>query len=156
MASVAALVAVHLTGFAALHSHMADLATPVTFYFITKFLDVAKASAGIALLLVGMVAVAGHVASLATAVATLLPLLLGLLAVTGNMAAPVAVVAGILGLFTVPGNVTLLSTAIAEQILSSSSAPAAATPSSFGTVLDPMPRTATSEALATAHLHNLP
>lgn len=68
--------------------------SPVTFYFITKFLDVAKASAGIALLLVGMVAVAGHVASLATAVATLLPLLLGLLAVTGNMAAPVAVVAG--------------------------------------------------------------
>lgn len=68
--------------------------SPVTFDFITKFLDVAKATAGIALLLVGMVTVAGHVASLATAVATLLPLLLGLLAVTGNMAAPVAVVAG--------------------------------------------------------------
>lgn len=42
-----------------------------------------------------------------------------------------------------------------KSTLSSSSAPAAATPSSFGTVLDPMPRTATSEALATAHLHNL-
>ena len=68
--------------------------SPVTFDFIAEFLDVTKATAGIALLLVGMVTVTGHVASLATAVAALLPLLFGLLAVPGNMATPVAVVAG--------------------------------------------------------------
>lgn len=68
--------------------------SPVTFHFITEFLDVAKAPAGVALLLVGVVTVAGHVAGLATAVAHLLPLLLGFLAVPRDMASPVAVVAG--------------------------------------------------------------
>ena len=53
-----------------------------------------KAPTGIALLLVGVVTVAGHMASLATVVAHLLPLLLGLLAVSGDMATPAAVVAG--------------------------------------------------------------
>lgn len=67
--------------------------SPVTFHLIAKFLDVAKPSAGIALLLVGMITVAGHVTSFAAGVAELLPLLFGLLAVPGNVAAPVAVVA---------------------------------------------------------------
>lgn len=51
-------------------------------------------AAGVALLLVGVVAVSGHVAGFATVVADLLPLLLGLLAVSGDVATPAAVVAG--------------------------------------------------------------
>lgn len=66
---------------------------PVTFHLIAKFLNVAKPTAGVALLLVGMVTVTGHVASFATGVAQLLPLLFGLLAVPGNVTTPVAVVA---------------------------------------------------------------
>ena len=53
----------------------------------------AKPTAGVALLLVGMIAVTGHVASFAAGVAELLPLLFGLLAVPGNVTTPVAVVA---------------------------------------------------------------
>lgn len=53
----------------------------------------AKPTAGVALLLVGMITVTGHVTSFAAGVAELLPLLFGLLAVPGNVATPVAVVA---------------------------------------------------------------
>lgn len=69
------------------------LASPVTFHFIAKFLDVAKRSTGEALLLVGMIALAGHVTSFSAVVALLLPLPFGLLAVPGNVTALVAVVA---------------------------------------------------------------
>lgn len=66
---------------------------PVTFHLIAKFLDVAKPTTGVALLLVGMITVASHVTSFAAGVAQLLPLLFGLLAIPGNVATPVAVVA---------------------------------------------------------------
>jgi len=155
VASLATVVAVHLTGFAALNSNMADLTTPVTLHFVTELLDVTEASTGVALLLVGMVAVPGHMASLATVVAALLPLLPWLLAVPGNMTTPVAVVARILGLFTVPGNVALFSASVAEKILSSSSAPAATTSSSIGAILSPVPRAATAETLTVTHFHSL-
>lgn len=68
-------------------------ASPVTFHFIAEFLDVAKLAAGVALLLVRMFAVAGHVASFPTVVTQVLPLPFGLLAVPGNVATLVAVVA---------------------------------------------------------------
>lgn len=115
MACLSAVVAVSLVGFTAMHSDVADIATPVTFHLIAKFLDVAKPAAGIALLFVCAVTVAGHVARLAAGVADLLPLLFGLLAVPGNVASPVAVVARILSLVTVPGHVSLFSTPITEQ-----------------------------------------
>ena len=51
-------------------------------------------AAGIALLLVGMVAVPGQVAGFAAVVAALLSLPLGLLAVLGNVASSAAVIAG--------------------------------------------------------------
>lgn len=53
----------------------------------------AKPTARVALLLVGVITVAGHVAGFATSVAQMLPLLFGLLAVPGNVTTPVAVVA---------------------------------------------------------------
>lgn len=53
----------------------------------------AKLAAGVALLLVGMVAVTGHVASFSAVVTQLLPLPLGLLTIPGNVATLVAVVA---------------------------------------------------------------
>ncbi len=53
----------------------------------------AKPTTGVALLLIGMITLAGHVAGFAAGVAELLPLLFGLLAVPGNVAAPVTVVA---------------------------------------------------------------
>lgn len=157
MACLSAVVAVSLAGFTAMHSNVTNLTTPVTFHLITKFLDVAKPSARVTLLLIGMITVAGHVTSLAAGVAKLLPLLFGLLAVPGNVATPVAVVARILSLVTVPGHVSLVSTPIAEQLLASSPTPAASTcTASIGAMLDPMPRAATSKALAVAaHLHYL-
>lgn len=69
------------------------MASPVTFHFIAKFLDVAKRPTGEALLLIGMIALAGHVTSFSAVVALLLPLPFGLLAVPGNVTTPVAVVA---------------------------------------------------------------
>lgn len=66
---------------------------PVALDFFTAFLDVTKAPTGIALLLVGMVTVACHVACLATVVAALLTLLLGLLAISGDVPTPATVVA---------------------------------------------------------------
>lgn len=68
-------------------------ASPVTFHFIAKFLDVAKLAAGVALLLVRMFAITGHVASFPAVVTQVLPLPFGLLAVPGNVATLVAVVA---------------------------------------------------------------
>lgn len=67
--------------------------SPVTFHLIAQFLDVAKPTARVALLLIGMIAIARHVTSFATGVAQLLPLFFGLLAIPGNVATPVAVVA---------------------------------------------------------------
>ena len=66
---------------------------PVTFHFIAKLLDVAYPAAGVAFLLVGVIAVTGHVAGLPTGVAELLSLPFGLLTVPGNVTTPVAVVA---------------------------------------------------------------
>lgn len=99
-----------------MHSNVTNLTTPVTFHLVAKFLDVAKPTAGVALLLVGMITVTSHMASFAASVAELLPLLFGLLAVPGNVATPVTVVARILSLVTVPGHVSLVSTPIAEQL----------------------------------------
>lgn len=67
--------------------------SPVTFHLIAKFLDVAKPTAGVAFLLVGMVTLSGHVTSFAAGVAELLSLLSGLLAVPENVASAAAVVA---------------------------------------------------------------
>lgn len=53
----------------------------------------AKATAGVAFLLVGMITVAGHVTGFSTGVAKLLPLFLRLLAVPGDVTTLVAVVA---------------------------------------------------------------
>lgn len=66
---------------------------PVTFHLIAQLLDVAKPTAGVALLLIGVIAVTGHVTSFPASVAELLSLLFGLLAVPGNVTTPVAVVA---------------------------------------------------------------
>lgn len=86
MARLSTFVAVGLTGFSALHRNVTNFSTPtgddslvratckgftkiivqdskhspVTFHLVTKLLDVAKAAAGVALLLVG-VAIPGHV-----------------------------------------------------------------------------------------------
>ena len=88
--------------------------SPVALHFGAVFLDVPELAAGVALLLVGVVAVAGQVAGLAAVVAALLPLPLGLLAVLGDVAASAAVIAGILLKVTVLGKVTRLSTAITD------------------------------------------
>lgn len=108
----------------------------------------AKLAAGVALLLVRMFAIAGHVASFPAVVTQVLPLPFGLLAVPGNVATLVAVVAccgekstiythrindcyeltscqlelrrnrtpTVFRLITVPGDVSVLSTAIAELV----------------------------------------
>lgn len=152
MTGLATVVAVDLAGLAAVHGNMTDLTTPVALDFFTAFLNVAKTSTGIALLLVGMVTVTSHMARLAASVAHLLPLLLRLLALSGNVASTAAVVAGILSPFTVPGNVTRFSTAIAELIFTSA-ASLASSPSSIRTVLDPVTSTAAPKALITTHLH---
>lgn len=52
-----------------------------------------KRPTGEALLLIGMIAFAGHVTRFSAVVALLLPLPFGLLAVPGNVTTPVAVVA---------------------------------------------------------------
>lgn len=68
--------------------------SPVALDFGAVFLDVPELAAGVALLLVGVVAVAGQVAGLAAVVAALLPLPLGLLAVLGDVATSATVIAG--------------------------------------------------------------
>lgn len=118
VARLSTFVAVGLTGFSAVHGDMTKLSTPVTFHLVTKLLDVAKAAAGVALLLIG-IAITGHVTGLATGVAELLPLLFGLSTFTRNVASPVAVVARILWLVTVPGQVPWVSAPIAVQVLAS-------------------------------------
>lgn len=127
MACLSAVVAVGLATFTTVHGDVTNLATPVTFHLIAKFLDVAKPTAGVAFLLVGMVTLSGHVTSFAAGVAELLSLLSGLLAVPENVASAAAVVACILSLVTLPGHVSLFSTTIAEQLLGSSPAPDTAT-----------------------------
>lgn len=68
--------------------------SPVAFDFLAALLDVSKATAGVALLLVGVVAVPCHVSGLSTVVAQLLSLLLRLLAVSGDVTSSAAVIAG--------------------------------------------------------------
>lgn len=156
MARLSAVVAVSLTGFTALHSDMTNLTTPVTFHLITDLLDVTKRSTGVALLLIGMVAVTSHVTSFAAGVAQLLPLLFGLLAVARNVATPVAVVARIFSLVTVPCHVSLVAAAIAEQLSSPAPPSTSSCAAGTGAMLDPMPRAATSKTLTVAaHLHYL-
>lgn len=140
-----------------MHSNVTDVATPVTFHLSAKLLDVAKPSAGVALLLISMITVPGHVASFAAGVAQLLPLLFRFLAVPRNVTTPVAIVACILSLVTVPGHMSLVTTPITEQLLSTSPTPATSTRTTgIRAVLDPMTRAATSKTLTVAvHLHNL-
>lgn len=70
------------------------VSSPVAFDLITVLLEVSEAATGVALLLVGVVAVPGHVSGLPTVVAQLFSLLFGLLAVPGDVTAPAAVVTG--------------------------------------------------------------
>lgn len=93
---------------------MTSFATPVALDLGAVLLDVPELAAGVALLLVGVVAVAGQVAGLAAVVAALLPLPLGLLAVLGDVAASAAVIAGILLKVAVLGKVARLATAVAD------------------------------------------
>lgn len=139
MARISAVVAVSLAGFSAMQSHVAGIATPVAFHLIAHFLDVTNLTAGVALLGVCMVTVAGHVAGFAADVAELLPLLFGLLAVPGNMATPVAVVARILSLVTVPGHMSLVSTPITEQLSSPTLAASTWTTGTIRAMLGPVP-----------------
>lgn len=150
MAGLPAVVAVDFAGLAALDGHVSDLAAPVALDFLAAFLDVTEAAAGVALLLVGVVAVAGHVTGFAAVVADLLPLLLGLLAVPGDVAASAAVVARVLSPLTVPRDVARLSAAIAEQIFAPATALATSTPS-IRTVLDPVAGAAATKTLVAAH-----
>ena len=79
---------------AAAQAPAAPSSSPVALDLGAVLLDVPELAAGVALLLVGMVAVASQVAGLAAVVAALLPLPLGLLAVLGDVAASAAVIAG--------------------------------------------------------------
>lgn len=150
----ATVVAVDFTRLTALHSNVANLTTPVALDFFTAFLNVSKSSTRVALLLIGVVTVASHMAGLATVVTHLLPLLFGLLAVSGDVASPATVVAGIFSSFTVSSNMARLSTAVTEKIFSSSTT-FATSPSSIWTVLDPVASAAATKALVAAHLLNL-
>lgn len=135
-----------------MHGDMADLPTPVAFDPVAAFLDVSKAAAGVALLLVGVVTVACHVSSLAAVVAHLLALFLRFLAVSGDVTSSATVITGILSPLTVSGDVSELPTAITEQIFASATtfpSPSAAA----GTVLHPVATAATTETLITAHHH---
>lgn len=138
---------------------MTSFATPVALHFGAVFLDVPELAAGVALLLVGVVAVAGQVARLAAVVAALLPLPLGLLAVLGDVAASAAVIAGILLKVTVLGKVTRLSTAITDvwkrrgdKLETSATASHSTTAASTsGALPGPVARPSALEALVAAH-----
>ena len=94
---------------------MTSFTTPVALHFGAVFLDVPELPAGVALLLVRVVALAGQVARLAAVVAALLPLPPGLLAVLGDVAASAAVIAGFILLeITILGKMTRLTTAITD------------------------------------------
>lgn len=150
MAGFSAVVAVDFAGLAALDGDVSDLAAPVALDFLAALLDVSEAAAGVALLLVGVVAVAGHVTGFTAVVAHLLPLLLGLLAVPGDVTASATVVARILSPLTVPRNVARFSAAIAEKIFPPATALATST-SSIWTVLDPVASAAATKTLVAAH-----
>lgn len=137
MTGLAAVVAVYLGRFTALHCNMPDLATPVTLDFVTQFLDVSEPSAGVALLLIGMVTVSRNMAGFAAVVAALLSFLFGFFTISGNMSTPMTIIACILGLFAIPCNVALLSTPVTEEILSSAPS-SSATTTSIRTVFDPV------------------
>lgn len=151
VAGLAAVIAVDFICFAALHSNMTDLTAPVALDFITAFLDVTETSTGVALLFIGMWTFTCQMACLATVVADWLPLLLGLLAVPRDVATPTTVVACVFSQFTVPGDVAWYSTAIAEEIFSSTTA--LGTPTSR-TILNPMARAATTIAIVATHRTN--
>lgn len=68
--------------------------SPVAFDLFTALLNVSEATAGVALLLVGVVAIPRHVSSLPAVVAQLLSLLLRLLAVPGDVTSSATVIAG--------------------------------------------------------------
>lgn len=132
---------------------MSDLPTPVAFDFLAAFLDMSETAAGIALLLVGVVAVPGHVSCLPTVVAKLLSLLLRLLAVSGDVTSSATVITGVLGPLTVSGDVSEFPAAITEQIFASApSFPSSST--ATRTVLHPVTAAATPETLITAHHHD--
>lgn len=131
---------------------MADLPTPVAFDLVAAFLNVSKAAAGVALLLVGVVAVPGHVAALPTVVAQLLSLLLRLLAVSGDVTCSLAVITGVLSLLTVSGDMSGFPTSITEQIFASATTFRSSSPSTW-TVFHPVTTAATAETLITAHHH---
>lgn len=65
---------------------------PVALDFVAQFLDVSESTAGVTLLLVGVVAVSGHVSGFTTVIAALLTLLLWLLTVPGDVTTPVTVI----------------------------------------------------------------
>lgn len=138
---------------------MTSFATPVALHFGAVFLDVPELAAGVALLLVGVVAVAGQVAGLAAVVAALLPLPLGLLAVLGDVAASATVIAGILLKVTVLGKVTRLTTAITDvwkrrgdKLETSATASHSTTSASTsGALPGPVARPSALEALVAAH-----
>lgn len=145
---------------------MTSFATPVALHFGAVFLDVPELAAGVALLLVGVVAVAGQVAGLAAVVAALLPLPLGLLAVLGDVAASAAVIAGILLKVTVLGKVTRLSTAITDvwkrrgdkletsirgKTTSATASHSTTAASTSGALPGPVARPSALEALVAAH-----
>lgn len=138
---------------------MTSFATPVALDFGAVFLDVPELAAGVALLLVGVVAVAGQVAGLAAVVAALLPLPLGLLAVLGDVATSATVIAGILLKVTVLGKVTRLTTAITDvwkrrgdKLETSATASHSTTAASTsGALPGPVARPSTLEALVAAH-----
>lgn len=67
---------------------------PVALDLLTALLDVSETTAGVALLLVRVVAVSCHVSSLPTVVAKLLSLFLRLLAVSGDVTSSATVIAG--------------------------------------------------------------
>lgn len=138
---------------------MTSFATPVALDFGAVFLDVPELAAGVALLLVGVVAVAGQVAGLAAVVAALLPLPLGLLAVLGDVATSATVIAGILLKVTVLGKVTRLTTAITDvwkrrgdKLETSATASHSTTAASTsGALPGPVARPSALEALVAAH-----
>lgn len=68
--------------------------SPVALDLLTAFLDVTKATTGVALLLVGVVTVTCHVTGLSTVVAHMVALLLWLLTVSGDVTSFATVVTG--------------------------------------------------------------
>lgn len=134
---------------------MANLPTPVAFDLLTAFLDVTKATTGVALLLVSMVTVTCHVTSLSTVVAHMVTLLLWLLTVSRDVTSFATVVTGVLCPLTVLDHVSSYSTTITGEIFASAAAFAPSPGSSMWTILLPVASVATAITLVTTHhYHN--